>query len=308
MKFWGVSLLMFAVQAALAYLPGLGQVLSGILKGILEPLLAVGKFIIGAAAGAIGFGIQGLGSAISNNLIQGFGAGLLNAGRGLIQGAKAFFVEGAKSLIQIKEGGFFKVSSWIGQRGAEELNVRVTYGDVLSDGVRFQDQSSGMNHLLNLVEAPKIPVPEGTASTTIRLLADVLKETAVSAAAGAISDLVSKGFSSPSQTARALSSPRAPPVNAAKIENNKLFNPLTPNQPFQTRIPGTLPGETYAFDHNREVIKLITDLKFQMMSEVSTIQFPRDVVFIHRSLFGHFGNMGKLRARGDWRSLVARYL
>ena len=34
---------------------------------------------------------------------------------------------------------------------------------------------------------------------------------------------------------------------------------------------------------------------------------PRDLIFIDRSLAGHFGNLGKLRAAADWRGLIARY-
>ncbi len=37
------------------------------------------------------------------------------------------------------------------------------------------------------------------------------------------------------------------------------------------------------------------------------LKVPRDVVFVNRTLAGHFGNLSRLRARGDWRARVAKF-
>jgi hypothetical protein len=39
----------------------------------------------------------------------------------------------------------------------------------------------------------------------------------------------------------------------------------------------------------------------------SDARFPRDMVFIDRTLVGLFGNLGKLRATGPWRELLIEY-
>jgi hypothetical protein len=39
----------------------------------------------------------------------------------------------------------------------------------------------------------------------------------------------------------------------------------------------------------------------------SDIRFPRDMVFIDRTLVGLFGNLSKLRATGPWRRLLRKF-
>ena len=41
--------------------------------------------------------------------------------------------------------------------------------------------------------------------------------------------------------------------------------------------------------------------------EASDMRFPRDMVFIDRTLGGLFGNLGKLGATGPWRQLLSEY-
>ena len=43
------------------------------------------------------------------------------------------------------------------------------------------------------------------------------------------------------------------------------------------------------------------------VGEARDLSFPHDVVFIDRSLAGHFGNLAKLGATGPWREIVRRY-
>ena len=37
------------------------------------------------------------------------------------------------------------------------------------------------------------------------------------------------------------------------------------------------------------------------------MEFPSDVIFVNRSLSGHFGNLSRLGATGPWRDLVLKY-
>jgi hypothetical protein len=41
--------------------------------------------------------------------------------------------------------------------------------------------------------------------------------------------------------------------------------------------------------------------------DATDIRFPRDVVFIDRTLVGLFGNLSKLRATGPWRKLLRKH-
>jgi len=64
----------------------------------------------------------------------------------------------------------------------------------------------------------------------------------------------------------------------------------------------------YTFgDGNEEMYREIIQLGFQDWEEKMDMLFPEDVIFINRSLSGHFGNLSKLGATGPWRDLVLEY-
>jgi predicted unusual protein kinase regulating ubiquinone biosynthesis (AarF/ABC1/UbiB family) len=63
----------------------------------------------------------------------------------------------------------------------------------------------------------------------------------------------------------------------------------------------------YTFGSDESLYRRIFDLGLAGFSSSRGMQVPRDMVFIDRSLAGHFGNLCKLRATGPWRSLVLRY-
>ena len=63
----------------------------------------------------------------------------------------------------------------------------------------------------------------------------------------------------------------------------------------------------YTFGDDVELYSRIFDLGFSNMEYSKDMVFPEDVIFIHRSLGGHFGNLSRLRATGPWRDLVFRY-
>ncbi len=63
----------------------------------------------------------------------------------------------------------------------------------------------------------------------------------------------------------------------------------------------------YTFGEDDTIYKALYDLGMSNWQEASDIRFPRDMVFIDRTLGGLFGNLAKLRASGPWRKLVRKY-
>ena len=63
----------------------------------------------------------------------------------------------------------------------------------------------------------------------------------------------------------------------------------------------------YTFGDDAAFYKAIYDLGVTNWQEASDIRFPRDMVFIDRTLGGLFGNLGKLHATGPWRKLLRKY-
>ena len=64
----------------------------------------------------------------------------------------------------------------------------------------------------------------------------------------------------------------------------------------------------YTFgEGNEEMYREVVRLGFEDWEEKTDMLFPEDVIFINRSLVGHFGNLSRLRATGPWRDLVLKY-
>jgi predicted unusual protein kinase regulating ubiquinone biosynthesis (AarF/ABC1/UbiB family) len=63
----------------------------------------------------------------------------------------------------------------------------------------------------------------------------------------------------------------------------------------------------YTFGLDDRLYRELIQLGIANVGEAVDIRFPQDIVFIDRSLAGHFGNLGRLRATGPWRSLMRRY-
>ena len=63
----------------------------------------------------------------------------------------------------------------------------------------------------------------------------------------------------------------------------------------------------YTFGEDETIYKALYDLGISNWQEASDIRFPRDMVFIDRTLGGLFGNLGKLGATGPWRELLRKY-
>ncbi len=66
------------------------------------------------------------------------------------------------------------------------------------------------------------------------------------------------------------------------------------------------PPYTFGED-NDELYREIFRLGMADWPEKKDMLFPEDVIFINRSLSGHFGNLSRLNATGPWRDLVLKY-
>jgi predicted unusual protein kinase regulating ubiquinone biosynthesis (AarF/ABC1/UbiB family) len=64
---------------------------------------------------------------------------------------------------------------------------------------------------------------------------------------------------------------------------------------------------SYTFGSDDRIYREVIQLGIANMGEAMDLRFPRDVIFIDRSMAGHFGNLGRLRATGPWRELVLSY-
>ena len=60
----------------------------------------------------------------------------------------------------------------------------------------------------------------------------------------------------------------------------------------------------YTFGEDEELYDKLFDLGLSNWMEAKDIRFPRHIIFIDRSLGGHFGNLSKLDATAPWRDLV----
>jgi hypothetical protein len=63
----------------------------------------------------------------------------------------------------------------------------------------------------------------------------------------------------------------------------------------------------YTFGEDDAIYDTLYELGMSNWQDATDIQFPRDVVFIDRTLAGLFGNLSKLRATGPWRRLICKY-
>ena len=63
----------------------------------------------------------------------------------------------------------------------------------------------------------------------------------------------------------------------------------------------------YTFGEDDSIYEAIYELGMSSWQDATDIRFPRDVVFIDRTLAGLFGNLCKLRATGPWRKLIREY-
>ena len=62
----------------------------------------------------------------------------------------------------------------------------------------------------------------------------------------------------------------------------------------------------YTFGEDSSIYASLYELGMANWQDATDIRFPRDVVFIDRTLVGLFGNLSKLHATGPWRTLLRK--
>ena len=63
----------------------------------------------------------------------------------------------------------------------------------------------------------------------------------------------------------------------------------------------------YTFGEDAELYNKVMELGMANWSQATDLRFPEDIIFIDRTLAGHFGNLVQLGATGPWRALLERY-
>ena len=71
-------------------------------------------------------------------------------------------------------------------------------------------------------------------------------------------------------------------------------------EPFQ-------PDVMFTYGENNDIYDQIIDLGRNYWFESLEIEFPKDIIFIHRTIGGHFGNLIRLKATANWRSILDSY-
>jgi predicted unusual protein kinase regulating ubiquinone biosynthesis (AarF/ABC1/UbiB family) len=85
--------------------------------------------------------------------------------------------------------------------------------------------------------------------------------------------------------------------------------PASMTTPFVELFSDLLRAEPpYTFGSDPTIYMRLFDLGLSHAREASQLRYPRDIVFVNRTLGGHFGNLARLRATASWRDLALRYL
>jgi predicted unusual protein kinase regulating ubiquinone biosynthesis (AarF/ABC1/UbiB family) len=68
------------------------------------------------------------------------------------------------------------------------------------------------------------------------------------------------------------------------------------------------PGATYTFGQDSRFYKRLIHLGRRYWEETLDFTFPKDIVFVNRTLGGHFGNLSRLGASGRWHALLVKFV
>ena len=63
----------------------------------------------------------------------------------------------------------------------------------------------------------------------------------------------------------------------------------------------------FTFGEDTSIYTSLFELGKTNFQDATDMQFPKDVVFIDRTLGGLFGNLGTLRATGPWRKHIRKH-
>lgn len=93
-------------------------------------------------------------------------------------------------------------------------------------------------------------------------------------------------------------------LKEAKIQS-KNGEPLKKEflQPHLEIIEEIFPDKITYFGEDSYLYKKLLNIARESWSYVKDLEFPKDIVFIHRNLIGHYGNLRKLRVKKNWRKV-----
>lgn len=62
--------------------------------------------------------------------------------------------------------------------------------------------------------------------------------------------------------------------------------------------------QRYRFGYDDRLLRQLLDVHASRFAEVKDLRFPHHIVFINRTVLGHFGNLARLRAAAPWRRML----
>ena len=68
------------------------------------------------------------------------------------------------------------------------------------------------------------------------------------------------------------------------------------------------PAPPYRFGVDDSVATRMFDAARSSLAEAGDVRFPPDIVFVNRTVGGHFGNLTRLKAEGPWRERLERFV
>ncbi|HNJ05832.1 MAG TPA: hypothetical protein PLB73_16345, partial [Leptospiraceae bacterium] len=75
-------------------------------------------------------------------------------------------------------------------------------------------------------------------------------------------------------------------------------------QPIARMLNQVFPDEETVFGSIPDIYSKLWQMGTSDFLESRNIVFPPDLIFVHRTLLGHFGNLRALKPRGNWRQIV----
>lgn len=73
-------------------------------------------------------------------------------------------------------------------------------------------------------------------------------------------------------------------------------------------IEEIFPDKVIYFGEDANVYKKLLEIARDSWKYATELEFPKDIVFIHRNLIGHFGNLRKFRVKKNWRMIFLELL
>jgi len=72
----------------------------------------------------------------------------------------------------------------------------------------------------------------------------------------------------------------------------------------ETLWPVVDPERSFRFGNDDGIMEELMQLGLRHWRAADDLLFPPDLIFVNRSLVGHFGNLSRLKAEGPWRELI----